>query len=241
MEGSHSLAKKAIYKPVTSEMNSIGNDYKIPIYCDNGPEWLASTRVLVISADGPELPEIDIPIDYLRKHGANVDLAGQDWIFAHRKPPGYIIIAQWLADNICVKADLALSTVRMADYDAVFIPGGAWNQDMLRTDDAALKIVREARAQGKLIISLCHGPQVLINVASSGSDVFPPGTKITGVGNIRVDLKNAGFVVSENDPVVYDEPSQLLTARGPDDLGPLCEKMGCLLRSRRLGPAPARD
>ena len=118
----------------------------------------------------------------------------------------------------------------MTDYDTIFIPGGAWNPDMLRTDEKALEIVRDARAQGLLIVSLCHGPQVLISAANApdGQPVFPPGTRITGVSSIRVDLKNAGFTVLD-EATVYDEDNILLTARDPLDLGPLCVEMGRIL------------
>jgi protease I len=124
------------------------------------------------------------------------------------------------------------------NYDAVFIPGGAWNPDMLRTDSDALRIVREARAHGILIVSLCHGPQVLISAARSdpsGEVVFPRGTLITGVQSIRADLDNAGFTVHHKKPTVYDPVSHLLTARDPDDLGPLCEDMGRVLSSPTRG------
>jgi protease I len=102
---------------------------------------------------------------------------------------------------------------------------------MLRTDGDALRIIREARAHGVLIVSLCHGPQVLISAARSdpnGQIVFPRGTHITGVQSIHVDLDNAGFSVLDKE-TVYDPTSKLLTARDPNDLGPLCEEMGRLL------------
>lgn len=228
--GSHSFAEK--YPRVSFDTR--GMDYQLPVFTDSGPESLAGTRVLVISADGPELPEIDVPIEYLRARGADVTLAGQDWIFEFRSPAGYIVLSQWLADDICVKADLRLSDVQVADYDAVFIPGGAWNPDMLRTDQEALRIVREAQSLGRLIVSLCHGPQVLISAASNapgGQVVFPAGTRITGVQSIRADLENAGFEVHD-EPTVYDEGSGVLTARDPTDLGALCEELGRRLKAR---------
>jgi len=241
--GSHSLAAK--YTKVPNTLDTRGEDYKLPNFTDTDQTALAGKRVLMISADGPELPEIDVPREYLKARGADVKLAGQNWIFEieKRNPPGCIVIAQWLADNICVKVDLALRDVRVAEwddkaknfktnYDAIFIPGGAWNPDMLRTDGDALRIVREARAHGVLIVSLCHGPQVLISAARSdpsGQVVFPRGTHITGVESIRADLDNAGFTVHDKEPTVYDPLSRLLTARAPKDLGPLCEEMGRLL------------
>lgn len=230
------------YKEVPESLDTRGNCYELPIFKDPDKTALMGKRVVIISADGPELPELDVPMEYLKARGAEVTLAGQNWIFEYRKPAGYIVIAQWLADNICIKADQALKDVRVAEwddsakrmktnYDAIFIPGGAWNPDMLRTDGDALRIVREARAHGVLIVSLCHGPQVLISAARSdpnGQIVFPRGTHITGVQSIRVDLDNAGFTVHDKE-TVYDPASKLLTARDPKDLGPLCEEMGRLL------------
>lgn len=238
---SHALAGK--YLPVPTSLNTRGDDYELPMFqpADNS---LAGKRILFISADGPELPELDVPMEYLKARGADVKLAGQWWIFHYREPKGHIVIAEFLADNICIKADLNLRDVVVAEwndakramvpnYDAIFVPGGAWNPDMLRTDGDALKVIRDARACGILIVSLCHGPQVFINAARSAPDggvVFPKGTLITGVSSIRVDLDNAGFSVL-NKPTVYDDKCNLLTARDPKDLGPLCEEMGRLLRS----------
>ncbi len=238
MSDSHSLARKYMRRPAS--MNSTGTGYPLPVFLDDGTTWLAGGHVLFISADGPELPEIDIPMEYLKARGAEVTLAGQDWIFHYRQPAGYIVVAEWLSDRISIKADASLKEITdLGRYDAIFIPGGAWNPDMLRIDKDALRIVREARARGLLITSLCHGPQVLIS-ASAEDALFPPGTRITGVENIRIDLFNAGFTVvdagepedkADVDPV-FDEQSQLLTARNPYDIGSLCRKMGELLRCR---------
>jgi len=237
--GSHSLANK--YKVVPKTLSTVGMDYQLPFFKVIRKD-LTNKRILVMSADGPELPELDVPMEYLRARGAKVDLAGQAWIFGrdpdtkkpYRDPPGQIVIAQWLADDICVKADLSLACVNVENYDAIFIPGGAWNPDMLRTDKDACRVVREARAKGKLIVSLCHGPQVLINadrVDGKKNAIFPAGTKITGVSNIRVDLENAGFTVLDQE-TVYDEAARLLTAPSPKELGPLCEKFGELLATK---------
>jgi protease I len=131
---------------------------------------------------------------------------------------------------------MRMSDVNLDQYDALFIPGGAWNPDMLRTDDVALKLVRDAHAKGLLIVSLCHGPQVLISAAfdaPAGQENFPStGVHITGVGSIRRDLRNAGFIVSDQEATVFDERVNLLTARDPNDLGPLCERISELLKQR---------
>lgn len=239
-QGSHELATR--YAKVPASLNTRGTNYPLPAFEPADPAVLQGKRILIISADGPELPEIEVPLSYLRARGATVVLGGQNWIFQYRTPPGCIVVAQWLADDLCVQADVALKDVSvatwdagtrqyLANFDAIFIPGGAWNPDMLRTDEDALRIVREARAHGVLIVSLCHGPQVLISANAGQLDpgaTFPRGTQLTGVGSIRVDLRNAGFEVLDQ-PTVYDIGCRLLTARDPHDLGPLCEAMKSLL------------
>ncbi|MBK9141560.1 MAG: DJ-1/PfpI family protein [Candidatus Melainabacteria bacterium] len=232
--GSHSLALR--YKRVPASLDTVGTDYPLPEFGEADPHWLEGARVLVISADGPELPELDVPINYLRQRGAIVDLAGQDWIFQYRDPAGHIVIAEWLSDRICIQADLRLSDVKIEDYDALFVPGGAWNPDMLRTDATALSLVRRAGELGILVVSLCHGPQVIISAAfdaPDGETCFPSkGVEITGTGSIRRDLANAGFVVFHDRATVYDAAAGLLTARDPNDLGALCEEFGRLLKQR---------
>jgi protease I len=234
---SHRLAEK--YKRVSeTKIDTRGDEYELPTFKEADKPSLAGKRVLIISADGPELPELHIPLEYLKARGAQVELAGQKWIFQFRWPNdgstgkvGNIVIAEFLADDIYVQADLSLYDANVDNYDAIFIPGGAWNPDMLRTDEDALRVVSEARKKGKLIVSLCHGPQVLINADRDGKKrnaLFPAGTKITGVSSIRVDLENAGFTVLDQ-ATVYDETCRLLTAPSPKELGALCEEMGRLL------------
>ena len=51
--GSHSLAAK--YTKVPNTLDTRGNDYTLPTFTDADPTALAGKRVLMISADGPEL------------------------------------------------------------------------------------------------------------------------------------------------------------------------------------------
>lgn len=216
--GSHALA--ADYKKLPDSIDRRGNDYTLPQFPAADPALLKGKRVAIMSADCPELPEIEVPLRYLKDRGATVEIVGQDWIFQYRDPAGMIVIGEWLASDIGLQADLSITQARAQTFDALIIPGGAWNPDMLRGDENALAFVRECYEKGVLIASLCHGPQVLIN-----AEVFPQGTHLTGTGSIRIDLRNAGFTVHDSDAVVYDEASRLITSRDPNDLGPFCEQI----------------
>jgi protease I len=225
--GSHSLTVKYEIVPEALRARLVGEDYDLPKFGAAERTSLGGYRVALITTHGPELPEFDVPLNYLRDRGASVDVLTQDWLFDWQpEAPGMVVLAQWLAVNVCVKADKKISDAKVEDYDAVIIIGGAWNPIMLRTDEGILKFIRDAYTRRLLIASICHGPQVLIS-----SNVFPPGTLATGVDDIRTDMTNAGFtIVSER--VVYDKDQRLITSPNPkaEALKPFCEELDARLR-----------
>jgi len=203
----------------------VGKDYDLPTFEEAGADVFKGYSVALLTTHGPELPEFDVPLEYLRQRGAKVDIVTQDWLFDYQADArGLVVLAQWLAVNVCVQADKKVSEVSVGDYDAVIIIGGAWNPIMLRTDGTILDFVREARNQRLLIASICHGPQVLLSSAA-----FPAGTRATGVEDIKLDMVNAGFAVSP-DPIVYDKGQRLITGRDPASLKDFCNEIGDRLR-----------
>lgn len=231
--GSHGLAGKSPFIRRPKNLDTRGNNYELPIFPLANPNELNGKRVLIVTADGAELPELAIPLQFLRERGAEVLIAGQDWIFQYREPAGLIVVGQWLADEVAIQADLRISDVDLDNFDAVFIPGGAWNPDMLRTDETALNLIRRAHHSGVLVVTLCHGPQAIINAAAGSPfdrTLFPSyQIQLTGTHSIIVDLENAGFCVIRDQATVYDDDANLLTARDPNDLGPLCLRLAELL------------
>lgn len=224
---SHQLTAK--YVPVPDGLREllVGAPYPVPEFKEADPNELLGYRVALIATHGPELPEFDVPLSFLRERGATVDLVTQDWVFDNQaQAPGIVVLAQWFAVNVCVHADKKVSDTNVKDYDAVVLPGGAWNPIMLRTDEKILEFIRGARRDNLLIAAICHGPQTLINVGE-----FQPGTSATGVADIKRDLANAGFEVVDK-PVTYDEQRRLITAYDPYALGEFCEEIRIRLRER---------
>lgn len=234
---SHSLTVK--YAPVPDALRErlVGESVDVPEFEEAGTDALTGYRVALIASHGPELPEFDVPFSFLGKQGAKVDVVTQDWIFDYQpQAPGVIVLAQWLAVNVCVRADKKVSDANVEDYDAIVLLGGAWNPILLRTDEKILEFIRSAHNGNRLIAAVCHGPHPLINVGG-----FPPGTRATGVADIRQDLTNAGFDVLDT-PVVYDERQRLITARDPNALGEFCEEIRARLQEKgpQKGPATSR-
>jgi protease I len=165
-------------------------------------------KVAILATHGFEQTELTEPQKALRNAGATVHVVSpeQGTIrgYNHLEP----------ADQITV--DRALSDAKADDYDALVIPGGLFNPDELRTNEAALRFVREFFKAGKPVGAICHGPQVLIS-----ADLVK-GRTLTAVAPIRKDLTNAGANVLDEE-VVTDKG--LVTSRTPKDLPAFCAKL----------------
>jgi protease I len=162
---------------------------------------LKHRRIAALAADGFEMVELKIPLYSLRAAGATVDVVS----LRHGRIRGVNLHEP--ASRIGV--DKTLEEANSADYDALLLPGGFINPDLLRQSAAARQFVREFNTAGKPIASLCHGPWVL---ASAG---ILSGRVLTSWPGIRDDLVNAGATWLDQD-VVRD--GNLVTSRGPQDL-----------------------
>ena len=82
--------------------------------------------------------------------------------------------------------DRTVEEVSADDYDALVVPGGVANPDMMRTNDDAVGVVREFFEQGKPVGVICHGPWTLIDAGVAD------GRTMTSWPSVRTDLENAG-------------------------------------------------
>ena len=114
-------------------------------------------------------------------------------------------------------------------YDALLLPGGQMNPDILRMNDRAIAIVREFNMAGKPIAAICHAPWLLAE-----ADIVN-GKTVTAWPSIRTDLKNAGANVIDEEAVV---DGNLITSRNPDDIPAfskaLIEMLGEKVETRQL-------
>jgi protease I len=165
------------------------------------PRPLQGLRVAVLAADGFEQVELTVPMRRLRHEGAEVTL-----VSLH---PGRIRGMNFIWPGRSVKVDAPIERVRPTDFDALYIPGGFVNPDLLRQSPRVLELVKEMAGQGKPIASLCHGPWVLISAG------LVRGRRLTSWPGIADDVVSAGGTWTD-EPVVVDE--RLVTSRSPADL-----------------------
>lgn len=93
-------------------------------------------------------------------------------------------------------------------YAAVFIPGG-YAPDRLRRSEKVLAFVRAVYGAGRPVVSICHGPWVLISAG------IVKGKNVTGFKSIRDDLTNAGAVYTGRST---ESDGSLITATDPSAL-----------------------
>ena len=112
-------------------------------------------RVLILATNGFEQSE-------LMKPKANLEKAGIETTVVSLESGE---IKGWDTDDWgdSVKVDKTLDEVSSCEgYDALLLPGGQINPDLLRVNDRAVAIVREFNAAGKPIAAICHAPWLLI-------------------------------------------------------------------------------
>ena len=161
---------------------------------------LTNRTIAVLMADGFEMAEYTVPVNVLRMAGASIT------VISLRR--GRIRGVNLHEPAHRVHADLTIDNASEADFDALFVPGGFINPDLLRQSELARKFVSSFERAKKPIATLCHGPWVL---TSSG---LLKGRALTSWPGIRDDVVNAGGIWLDQ-PVVRD--GNLLTSRGPQD------------------------
>jgi protease I len=159
---------------------------------------LAGKRVAIFVEDEFEDRELTGPLEALRAAGATVRLVGPSADADYRGKRG----------QATVKSDVAAGSVKVADFDALVIPGGH-APDKMRMRHAMVDLARDAMESGKPVAAICHGPQVLIS-----ANVLR-GRTLTCWPSIAIDVKNAGGLYVDK-PVVED--GNLITSRKPDDV-----------------------
>ena len=172
------------------------------------PTLSGKTIAFMVANEGIEQVELTVPWKAVTDAGGTPKLiapkGGEAQGFNHLDK----------ADSFTV--DVTTQEADPADFDGLMLPGGVANPDQLRTDDAAVRFVKDLVAAGKPIAAICHAPWTLVE-----ADVVR-GRTLTSWPSLQTDIRNAGGTWVDQ-PVVVD--GGLVTSRKPDDLEVFCAQM----------------
>ena len=169
---------------------------------------LDGKRILILATNGFEQSELEVPRDKLKAAGAHVDVVS----------PEAGEIKGWDKKDWGrpVKVDKPLSGAKADDYDAIVLPGGQINPDLLRVNSDALALIKAFFLAGKTVAAVCHAPWLLIETG------IAKGLKMTSYKSIKTDVMNAG-AKWEDSAVVVD--NGVITSRNPGDLDAFTAKI----------------
>jgi protease I len=168
---------------------------------------LEGKKVAILTENGFEEIELTSPKKALEQAGAQVHLvslqpAVKAWNHDH-----------WSGEY---KVDVNLSNANSDDYDALMIPGGVINPDLMRREKQYADFATEFLESGKPVAAICHGPQLLIETGKIKN------RDITSFPSVKTDLVNAGANWMDKEVVV---DNGLVTSRSPEDLDAFNKKM----------------
>lgn len=174
----------------------------------------------VVANEGIEQVELTDPWSAVEQSGGSPELiapeTGHAQAFNHLDK----------ADSFPV--DRTTREVGPDEFDAVMLPGGVANADVLRMDEPAVSFVRQMVEAGKPVAVVCHGSWALVE-----ADVVR-GRTLTSWPSLKTDIANAGgHWVDEEVQVCASGPNVLVTSRKPDDLPAFCSTMVQVFREAR--------
>lgn len=176
---------------------------------------LQGKKIAILATNGFEQSELVQPKEMFTERGAQVEILSIE---------DQTSIKAWDEDNWGkdVDVDLQVTSANLADYDALVLPGGQINPDVLRTNQDAVNFITEANSTEsiKAVGAICHGPWLLVE---SG---LAKGATLTSFPSIQTDLKNAGANWVDKEVVTDDK---LVTSRNPNDIPAFVEQISKMI------------
>lgn len=183
---------------------------------------ISNVKIAIMATHGFEQAELEVPRDRLKAAGATVHVVAP--------APGEIRGWDRTDWGHPVPVDLTLDQAKAEDYDAIVLPGGQINPDLLRINARALDFIRDFHRQNKPVAAVCHAPWLLIETG------LAKDRRLTSYKSIKTDVINAGGKW-EDSQVVVDRG--VITSRNPDDLEAFSRKIVEILAERRSGRSAA--
>src|SRR5690606_38731654 len=164
-----------------------------------------SKRIAVLVTHDFEDVEYSEPVHAFRaaRHSVlNIENKAGNIVYGHKR-------------KSAVTIDQSIDDVTVHDFDALLIPGG-YSPERLRGDDRFVDFVRKFAHAQKPILSICHGPQLLITAK------VVQGRLMTTIKALAKDLIGAGAVYY--DVGVVNDNNLYISSRSPEDLPAFIEE-----------------
>ena len=162
----------------------------------------------LVANEGVEQVELTRPWEAVEEAGGVPELIAPD--------AGEVQAFNHLDKGDTFDATTSVSDADAGDYDALVLPGGVANPDILRTVPEAVEFTRSFFEAGKPVAAICHGPWTLVEAG------VVEGRTLTSWPSIKTDIRNAGGEWVDEEVHV---DSGLVTSRKPDDLDAFCAKL----------------
>ena len=163
------------------------------------------TVAFLVAAEGIEQVELTSPWQ------AVVDAGGTPHLLSPEA--GEVQAYEHLDKARTFPVDRTVADADVTAYDGLVLPGGVVNPDALRTDAAAVALVKAFVDAGKPVAAVCHAPWTLVEAG------VVRDRRMTSWPSLQTDLRNAGAQwVDEQVVVDTSGAGPLITSRNPDDL-----------------------
>ncbi|MDX6213828.1 MAG: protease [Frankiales bacterium] len=175
-------------------------------------ELQGKTIAFLVAAEGIEQVELTEPWKAVKQAGGTPQLVSAE--------AGTVQAMNHLDKADTFPVDVTLDRAEASSYDALVLPGGVANPDLLRTQPQAVAFAKSFFDAGKPVAVICHGPWTLVE-----ADVVR-GRTITSWPSLQTDIRNAGGRwVDQEVAVDTTGPNTLVSSRKPDDLKAFCQQL----------------
>lgn len=109
---------------------------------------IAHAKIAILATNGFEQSELEVPLNKLREAGAEVEIVSLE--------SGEIKGWDKKDWGSSVPVDRTLDDARPEEFDALVLPGGQINPDLLRVEEKAVDFVKAFASTGKPLAAICH-------------------------------------------------------------------------------------
>lgn len=144
-------------------------------------------KILIITGDGGESYETLYAVHRFQEEGDIAVIAAPSkrrlHLVMHDFEAGWDTYIE--RPGYCLNSDVTIEEVVVDDYDAILLLGGR-APEYLRNHAALLEVVREFDRQGKWILAICHGIQILVTAGLANNRT------LTAYEHVRTEIEMGG-------------------------------------------------